>query len=160
MGEPDYDEAFDINDPTDGYMGQCGLQLNEPVGRDRDQAVALQAWLWDSSDPDTRTKVLMSEGAYRDTALRSQQAGQHEAIQVRAGTEFELESHDLLLRGRVEKADFTDQEPNRGVFCGAAGADAGVPESVVAGSWMLDADVDHQFPASSFQSSSPRFRVE
>ena len=116
MGEPDYDEAFDINDPTDGYMGQCGLQLNEPVGRNRDQAVALQAWLWDSSDPDTRTKVLMSEGAYRDTAMRSQQAGQHEALPVRAGTEFELESHDLLLRGRVEKADYIDQEPNRSVF--------------------------------------------
>jgi hypothetical protein len=97
-------------------MGQCGLQLNEPVGRNRDQAVALQAWLWDSSDPDTRTKVLMSEGAYRDTAMRSQQAGQHEALQVRAGTEFELESHDLLLRGRVEKADYIDQEPNRSVF--------------------------------------------
>ena len=116
MGEPDYDEAFDINDPNDGYMGQCGLQLNEPVGRNHDQAVALQAWLWDSSDPDTRTKVLMSEAAYRDTALRSQLAGQHEAVQVKVGTEFELESHDLLLRGRVEKADFIDQESNRGVF--------------------------------------------
>ena len=116
MGEPDYDEAFDINDPNDGYMGQCGLQLNEPVGRNHDQAVALQAWLWDSSDPDTRTKVLMSEAAYRDTALRSQLAGQHEAVQVKAGTEFELESHDLLLRGRVEKADFIDQESNRGIF--------------------------------------------
>jgi hypothetical protein len=116
MGEPDYDEAFDINDPADGYMGQCGLQLNEPVGSNRDQAVALQAWLWDSSDPDTRTKVLMSEGAYRDTALRAQQAGAHEVIQVRSGTEFELESHDLLLRGRVEKADHTDQDPHRGVF--------------------------------------------
>ena len=84
MGEPDYDEAFDINDPTDGYMGQCGLQLSEQSGRDRDQAVALQAWLWDSSDPDTQTKVLMGEGAYRDTALRSQYAGQHEVIPVRA----------------------------------------------------------------------------
>jgi len=116
MGEPDYDEAFDINDPTDGYMGQCGLQLSEQAGRDRDQAIALQAWLWDSSDPDTQTKVLMGEGAYRDTALRSQYAGQHEVISVRAGTEFELQSHDLLLRGRVEKAEFTEQEPNRGVF--------------------------------------------
>jgi hypothetical protein len=116
MGEPDYDEAFDINDPAEGYMGQCGLQLNAPVGGNRDQAVALQAWLWDSSDPDTRTKVLMSEGAYRDTALRSEQAGQYEVLQVRAGTEFELESHDLLLRGKVEKADFTDQESNRSVF--------------------------------------------
>ena len=116
MGEPDYDEAFDINDPTDGYMGQCGLQLSEQTGRNRDQAVALQAWLWDSSDPDTQTKVLMGDGAYRDTALRSQYAGQHEVIPVRAGTEFELQSHDLLLRGRVEKAEFTEQEPTRGVF--------------------------------------------
>ena len=116
MGEADYDEAFDINDPADGYMGQCGLQLNEPVGRNRDQAVALQAWLWDSSDPDTRTKVLMSEGAYRDTALRSQQAGGNEVLQIKPGTEFEMESHDLLLRGRVEKVDYADQEPYRGVF--------------------------------------------
>jgi hypothetical protein len=116
MGESDYDEAFDINDPVDGYMGQCGLQLNEPVGRNRDQAVALQAWLWDSSDPDTRTKVLMSEGAYRDTALRSQQAGGNEALQIKSGTEFEMESHDLLLHGRVEKVEYAEQEPYRGVF--------------------------------------------
>ncbi len=116
MGEPDYDEAFDINDPIDGYMGQCGLQLIEPYGRERDQAVALQVWLWDSSDPDTQTKVLMSEGAYRDTALRSQYSGEHDAMAVRPGTEFELSSHDLLLRGRVEKVSYADMEPVRGVF--------------------------------------------
>lgn len=116
QGESDYDEAFDINDPVDGYMGQCGLQLNDPVGPRRDQAVALQAWLWDSSDPDTRTKVLMSEGAYRDTALRSEQAGEHEAVQVRLGIEFTLETHDLLLRGKVERVSYAEQEPYRGVF--------------------------------------------
>jgi hypothetical protein len=116
MGESDYDEAFDINDPVDGLIGQCGLQLNEPVGRNRDQAVALQAWLWDSSDPDTRVKVLMSEGAYRDTALRAQQVTEHEAFPVRQGTEFELESHDLLMKGRVERVDYADQEPARSVF--------------------------------------------
>jgi hypothetical protein len=116
MGEPDYDEAFDINDPVDGYMGQCGLQLIEPFGRERDQAVALQVWLWDSSDPDTQTLALMSEGAYRDTALRSQYAGEHPALAVRPGTEFELESHDLLLRGRVEKVSYAEIEPLRGVY--------------------------------------------
>ncbi len=116
QGESDYDEAFDINDPVEGYMGQCGLQLNEPVGPRRDQAVALQAWLWDSSDPDTRTKVLMSEGAYRDTALRSEQAGEHEVVQVRPGAEFTLESHDLLLKGRVDRLSYAEQEPYRGVF--------------------------------------------
>ncbi len=115
-GEPDYDEAFDINDPVDGYMGQCGLQLIEPFGRERDQAVALQVWLWDSSDPDTQTLVLMSEGAYRDTAMRSQYSGEHQAISVRPGSEFELKSHDLLLRGRVEKVSYAEAEPVRGVY--------------------------------------------
>lgn len=116
MGEPDYDEAFDINDPVEGTMGQCGLQLIDPVGRNRDQAVALQVWLWDGSDPDTRVKVLMSEGGYRDTALRSAQAGSYEAIPVRAGGEFELESHDLLLRGRVDKVEYADAELPRSIF--------------------------------------------
>ncbi len=116
MGEPDYDEAFDINDAVDGYMGQCALQLSDPTGRNRDQADSLQAWLWDSSDPDTKTIVLMSEGKYRDTARRSEVAGANPVIQVRPGAEFELESHDLLLRGRVEKADYTDQDPPRGIF--------------------------------------------
>jgi hypothetical protein len=116
MGEPDYDEAFDINDPVDGLVGQCGLQLNEPVGRNRDQAVALQVWLWDSSDPDTRVKVLMSEAAYRDTATRAQHVSEHDAVPVRQGTDFELESHDLLLRGHVERVEYAEQEANRAVF--------------------------------------------
>jgi len=116
MGEPDYDEAFDINDPVDGYMGQCGLQLIEPFGRERDQAVALQVWLWDSSDPDTQALVLMSEGAYRDTSLRSEHEGEHGALAVKPGTEFELHSHDLLLRGRVEKVSYAEAEPPRGIF--------------------------------------------
>jgi hypothetical protein len=116
MGEPDYDEAFDISDPSDGFMGQFGLQLIEPFGRERDQAVALQVWLWDSSDPDTQAMVLMSEGAYRDTALRSQHAGEHQALSVRPGAEFELASHDLLLKGRVEKVSYAEAEPPRGIF--------------------------------------------
>ncbi len=116
QGEDGYDEAFDINDPVDGYLGQCGLQLNDPVGRARDQAIALQAWLWDSTDPDTRVKVLMSEGGYRDTGLRSEQAGAHEVIPVRPGTEFALETHDLLLRGVVERVTYAEQEPARVAF--------------------------------------------
>lgn len=116
MGEPGYDEAFDVNDVALGYVGECGLQSNDLVGRDRDRAVALRVWLYDQRDSSTQLKVLMSEGAYRDTALRSQQAGGHEALQVKPGLEFTLESHALLLRGRVEKVDYTDQEPYRSVF--------------------------------------------
>jgi hypothetical protein len=116
MGEPDYDEAFDITDAVGGYLGQCGLELNDPIGRGHDQAAALQAWLWDTNDPDTKVKVLMSEGAYRDTAMRDQLKGEHDAIPVRVGTEFELETYKVLLRGLVEKVEYADQEPAYTIF--------------------------------------------
>ncbi|PKO22153.1 MAG: hypothetical protein CVU38_10840 [Chloroflexi bacterium HGW-Chloroflexi-1] len=116
MGESDYDEAFDVTDGGGVYLGQCGLELNDPIGRGHDQAAALQVWLWDTRDPDTQVKVLMSEGAYRDTALRDQLAGEHPAVPIRIGAEFELESYNLLLRGRVEKLEYAEQEPVGGVF--------------------------------------------
>jgi hypothetical protein len=116
MGEPDYDEPFDIIDSAGGYLGQCGLELNDPVGRGHDQAAALQIWLWDTNDQDTKVKVLMSEGAYRDTAIRDQLKGEHEALPIRPGAEFELSSYKLVLRGTVEKLEYVNQEPANLVF--------------------------------------------
>jgi hypothetical protein len=111
MGASDYDEAFDIYDTNGAYIGQCGIELVDPVGRAHDQAAALQVWLWDTNDPDTKVKVLMSEGAYRDAAMRDQLAGEHEVIPIRAGTGFELRSYNLLLKGVVDKIVYAEQEP-------------------------------------------------
>jgi hypothetical protein len=116
MGEPDYDEAFDIKDSGGAYIGECGVALVDPVGRGHDQAAALQVWLWDKSDPDTKVKVLMGEGAYRDTALRDQLAKDHPSIAVKPGATFELDSYNLLLRGTVERLDYAELEPAYGVF--------------------------------------------
>jgi hypothetical protein len=116
MGEPDYDEPFDIIDSAGGYLGQCGLELNDPVGRGRDQAAALQIWLWDTNDQDTKVKVLMSEGAYRDTAIRNQLKGEHEALPIRPGAEFELNSYKLVLRGFVDRLEYVSMEPANTVF--------------------------------------------
>jgi hypothetical protein len=116
MGEPDYDEAFDVKDSSGAYIGECGVALVDPVGRGHDQAAALQVWLWDKTDPDTKVKVLMGEGAYRDTALRDQLAKDHPSISVKPGAIFELDSYNLLLRGTVEKLDYAELEPVYGVF--------------------------------------------
>jgi hypothetical protein len=116
MGEPDYDEPFDIIDSAGGYLGQCGLELNDPVGRGHDQAAALQIWLWDTNDQDTKVKVLMSEGAFRDAAIRDQLKGEHEPLAIRPGAEFELTSYKLVLRGSVEKLEYVNQDPANMIF--------------------------------------------
>jgi hypothetical protein len=116
MGTSDYDEAFDIFDTNGAYIGQCGLELVDPVGKTKDQAAALQVWLWDTNDPDTKVKVLMSEGAYRDTALRDQLAADHEVMPVGQGSEFDLRSYNLLLKGIVDKVEYAEQEPMGSIF--------------------------------------------
>jgi hypothetical protein len=116
MGEADYDEAFDVKDTSGAHIGEYGVALMDPVGRGHDQAAALQVWLWDTSDPDTKVRVLMGEGAYRDTALRDQLAKDHPSLPVKPGTVFELDSYNLLLRGTVEKLDYAELEPAYGVF--------------------------------------------
>jgi len=115
-GETDYDEAFDITDASGAYIGQCGVTLSDPIGRSHDQAAALQVWLWDTNDPDTKVKVLMSEGAYRDTVLRDQLAGDQPATSIKPGSEFELSSYKLALRGVVEKLEYTEGELAYGIF--------------------------------------------
>ncbi len=113
MGEADYDEAFDISGKDGAFVGQCGLELTDPIGRSHDQAGALQVWLWDHNDPDTKIEVLMSDGAYRDTGLRDQLAAGHPVIPVQEGTPFELETYKLLLRGVVEKVAYAQYDPPR-----------------------------------------------
>ena len=80
-------------------------------GRGHDQAAVLQIWLWDTNDQDTKVKVLMSEGVYRDTAIRNQLKGEHEALSIRPGAEFELSSYKLVCGVRVEKLEYVNQEP-------------------------------------------------
>jgi hypothetical protein len=117
MGEPDFDEAFDINDQGGVHLGACGVSLAEPVGRNRDQAAALQVWLWDTKDPDTRVNVLLSEAVFRDmSGLRERLAAGHEVVQVRPGAQFELETYQLRLVGSVERIDYAEQEPVYGIF--------------------------------------------
>jgi hypothetical protein len=116
LGTADYDEAFDIFDANGAYIGQCGLGLVDPVGASHDQAAALQVWMWDTNDSETKVKVLISEGAHRDAALRDRLGGEHEVIPIREGTPFELRSFNLLLKGVVEKIEYAEQEPVNGIF--------------------------------------------
>jgi hypothetical protein len=120
---PDYYEVFDLKvpDPTSAMqvrlLGQCGLAIHRPDGVGSGPAYAFQLWLSDLHDSDYQVRVLMSEGAYRNTALRSTLAGKHEAMPIRPGAEFEMTTRYLVLRARVEHVAYDEREdPPHGVF--------------------------------------------
>jgi hypothetical protein len=115
-GEPDYDEGFDIKDTSDAVVAMCGLGLMSPVGRGSDQAAALQVWLWEKSDQFTQVQVLMSENAYKDTALREQLAEEYPSLPIRQGTEFDMQTHGFLLHGIVERIIYEEGEEINRIF--------------------------------------------
>ena len=113
MGDLNYDEKFDITDSSEVYLGECGMALDDPLDH---QAAALQVWMRDINDPATRAKVLMSEGVYRDTALRDRLARGYPVVVTHPGDEFELETYNLIMRGTIEKVEYAEQEPVHGIF--------------------------------------------
>ena len=75
LGEDTYDESFSIETQMGEFLGECGVGISEMVGvGDPAKVTAFEVWLFDKSDIRTVTKVLMSEHAYQDEALRARLA--------------------------------------------------------------------------------------
>jgi hypothetical protein len=111
LGDESYDESFDIEDPGGGgYLGECGMTSSELVNGDPNRVTALEVWLFDKSDIRTVTKVLMSDYAYGNQALREKLSSRGDAILVRPDLGFILDAQTLRLEGRVLDVAYDDTE--------------------------------------------------
>jgi hypothetical protein len=99
LGEDTYDESFSIETPMGEFLGECGVGISETVGvGDPDKVTAFEVWLFDKSDIRTVTKVLMSDYAFNDDALRAKLASKGEAVLAQPGSPFALETSSLQVR--------------------------------------------------------------
>jgi len=118
LGEDTYDESFSIETQMGEFLGECGVGISEMVGvGDPSRVTAFEVWLFDKSDIRTVTKVLMSQQAYRDEALRARLASKGEAVLAQPGSPFVLETSGLLVRVDVAELEYVDDEmPAGSVF--------------------------------------------
>ena len=108
-GDTHYDPSFSIELETGEFMGECGIGISEAIGAgEPDQVTALEAWLFDKNDIRTVTKVLMSEYAFRDEALRTKLAPKGEPVLVEAGKKLALETKMLRLRAHIVEVEYGD----------------------------------------------------
>lgn len=102
LGEDTYDESFSIETPAGEFLGECGVGISETIGKnDPDKVTAFEVWLFDKSDIRTVTKVLMSDHAFHDEALRGKLAPKGEAVLAQAGVPFLLETSGLQVQVTV-----------------------------------------------------------
>ncbi|NDJ51882.1 MAG: hypothetical protein GYB68_02215 [Chloroflexi bacterium] len=117
FGDDLYDDSFSIETPGGEFLGETGVGIAETVPGGANKFVtAIEAWLFDKNDIRTVTKVLMSDHAFNDEAIRSKLAAKGEAALIKAGERTMLETASLRVQIRVVdlsyKADAAGAPPN------------------------------------------------
>ncbi|MFN2225632.1 MAG: hypothetical protein ACK2UY_04985, partial [Anaerolineae bacterium] len=114
LGEDTYDESFSIETPMGEFLGECGVGISETIGNgDPDKVTAFEVWLFDKSDIRTVTKVLMSEHAFNDNALKSRLSAKGDPVLARPGATLRLETTGLQVDVEVNELIYGegDQAP-------------------------------------------------
>lgn len=102
QGDDLYDDSFSIDSVRGEFLGECGVGIAETIGvGDPKKVTALEVWLFDKNDIQTVTKVLMSEHANNDPALRQRLLSKGEPILIEPGMRFILETASLQLEAHV-----------------------------------------------------------
>jgi hypothetical protein len=107
LGDDHYDPSFSIEIETGEFMGECGVGISETIGVGAPNKVtAFEVWLFDKNDIRTVTKVLMSDYAFHDEALRAKLAPKGEPMLAEAGEVITLETKTLRVHARVVEAEY------------------------------------------------------
>jgi hypothetical protein len=107
LGHDTYDESFSIETPLGEFLGECGVGISETLGAGEPAKVtAFEIWLFDKSDIRTITKVLMSQYAYNDDALRTKLAPKGDHVLAELGEDMVLETTSLRVDARVVDMEY------------------------------------------------------
>jgi hypothetical protein len=109
LGMDSFDEACAIEMENGETLGECGMgifeSLEESVPR---RVIAFEVWLFDKDDLRTVARVLMSDTAYRDDALREKLSSGGVPLLAAPGTTFSLATSSLTVDARIVKAGYGD----------------------------------------------------
>jgi hypothetical protein len=106
IGDDRYDESFPINGSMGELIGECGASVVERVGLESPAKVAaLAVWLFDKGDFQSTTKVLMTDFAYNDSAVKEKLKNRGDAVLARNGV-FEILTSTMRVEVEVSGLDF------------------------------------------------------
>lgn len=107
LGDDLYDESFSIEAPSGEFMGEFGVGIAETIGiGDPKKVAALEVWLFDQNDIKTATKVLMTENAYHDAAVRQKLEAKGELVMVEPNKKIIIETETLQLLVTVTDLEY------------------------------------------------------
>lgn len=106
-GHDTYDDSFSIENADGDFLGECGVGLSETIGADMPKNVtALEVWLFDKNDIRTVTKVVMSDHAFFDEAIKAKLAPKGEPMLARPNDVIVLETASLIVNAEITEMEY------------------------------------------------------
>ncbi|HFE66739.1 MAG TPA: hypothetical protein ENJ93_05705 [Chloroflexi bacterium] len=106
-GRDNYDDSFSIENTDGDFLGECGVGVSETLGTDTPKNVtAFEVWLFDKNDIRTETKVVMSDHAYFDEALKAKLAPKGEPVLARENEVIVLETATLIVNATIKEMQY------------------------------------------------------
>ena len=104
------DDAFDCSYSieSDGeFLGECGVGISDVLSSASEEPLvdAFELWLFDKGDIRTVSRVIVSEYAYRDEALRNRLMAKGELVVAQPGATVQLETKSLQLTATVIRCE-------------------------------------------------------
>jgi hypothetical protein len=117
LGMDNFDESFAIETEDSEWLGECGMGISESLDDGAPRRVAaFEVWLFDKPNTLTVTKVLMSDYANNNEALRNKLASRGEPVLATPGGTFTLETPDLIVEAQVVEMEYGEGTPGFGYF--------------------------------------------
>ena len=107
LGHDTYDDSFSIENGIGDFLGECGVSIAESLGTDSPKNVtAFEVWLFDKNDIRTITKVIMSDHAFFDDAIKAKLAPKGEPVLARESETVVLETATLIINAEVTELEY------------------------------------------------------
>lgn len=106
-GYDTYDDTFSIENANGEFLGECGVGISETIGAITPKSVtAFEVWLFDKNDIRTITKVIMSDHAFFDEAIKAKLAPKGEPVLARENETIVLETATLIINAEITEMDY------------------------------------------------------
>jgi len=106
-GHDTYDDSFSIENAAGDFLGECGVGISEAIGATTPKNVtAFEVWLFDKNDIRTITKVIMSDHAFFDEAIKAKLAPKGEPVLARENETIVLETASLIINAEITEMDY------------------------------------------------------
>lgn len=106
-GRDNFDDSHSIENTNGDFLGECGVGIAESIGTDSPKNVtAFEVWLFDKNDIRTVTKVIMSDHAFFDDAIKAKLAPKGEPVLARENEVIVLETAALIINAEIKELKY------------------------------------------------------